>query len=698
MIADNWFDSIGFYDFGYAVSLRTNFYANVTDNLMTRVQSGLDTNAFSGASGPASWLFQGNTVQAYGAGVWDNLQFNGATSLTISDDTISSLTAPSTPSNAPVRVNYDGQSIGILLASIQDSVGVTITNNTISGMGYGVTLYNTTTSNTITIGGTNTITGNGVGVYLTNIVQFNPVTTTVLGGSANNPTGIGTANLTGLSLSNDTTGVLVNASNASTTFGVSLVVGSGDTISGGTTGLTVNGALASIAGNTLGNLSFTGQSGNYITLATGAEVGQTIDATSVTFGGTVGHSLTLSQAFPVEDKITDAIDATGLGFVRIQSNHVFVTPNSYLSPATDDTGALQRAIGVASSGDTVNVEAGTYTDNLTISESLSVIGAGSDSTTVNAGGGVGAALSGSNTITLQGLAFISGSSAITSSGLNTLSLIDVASSGNGSGGTLTGTTGTVNLTALAGETVSADALAQTFGTGVLQSLSYAGSTLTHLNLGTLGNGNTFDVKPATGAATVLAVDGGTPFPPGSTLNLDLSAVSIPIITPTGPGAGFLSTVPMANPLSWVHIGNISSISITMAAVQRHGDGGRDCDLHGGGHRQPGTNGAVVRQHRQRRHLYGACRRHVDHAEFRDHRRRQRQSVRGCLHEPDRQCDHHRCHAQRAVCPVDYDGAVQRYGDGGRDRDFHGSGQRQPSASGTVVRQHGQRRHLHGAQR
>ncbi len=61
-------------------------------------------------------------------------------------------------------------------------------------------------------------------IYLTNIVQVNPVTTTVLGGSANNPTSIGTANLTGLSLSNDTTGVLVNASNASTTFGVSLIV------------------------------------------------------------------------------------------------------------------------------------------------------------------------------------------------------------------------------------------------------------------------------------------------------------------------------------------------------------------------------------------------------------------------------------------------------------------------------------------
>ena len=52
LITRNWFDSIGAYDFGYAVSLRTNFYADVTNNLMTRVQSGLHTNSFSEPLGP----------------------------------------------------------------------------------------------------------------------------------------------------------------------------------------------------------------------------------------------------------------------------------------------------------------------------------------------------------------------------------------------------------------------------------------------------------------------------------------------------------------------------------------------------------------------------------------------------------------------------------------------------------------------
>ena len=86
--------------------------------------------------------------------------------------------------NAAVRSNYDGKSTGILLVSIQDSVGANITNNTIDGMGYGVIAYNTATANTVTLGSTNTIKNStAAGVYLTNIVGFNPVTTTRLGGS-----------------------------------------------------------------------------------------------------------------------------------------------------------------------------------------------------------------------------------------------------------------------------------------------------------------------------------------------------------------------------------------------------------------------------------------------------------------------------------------------------------------------------------
>ena len=35
MVTNNWFDSIGNFDFGYCVSIRNNFYADVTNNKMT---------------------------------------------------------------------------------------------------------------------------------------------------------------------------------------------------------------------------------------------------------------------------------------------------------------------------------------------------------------------------------------------------------------------------------------------------------------------------------------------------------------------------------------------------------------------------------------------------------------------------------------------------------------------------------------
>ena len=127
------------------------------------------------------------------------LQYNGATSLTIDNNSITSLTAPSSPANTLVRANYDGKYTGILLFSIQDSVGVNITRNTIEGMAYGVIADNTATTNTITLGSTNTIKNStAAGVYLTNIVGFNPVTSTVLGGTANNPTGVGKIDLSNL--------------------------------------------------------------------------------------------------------------------------------------------------------------------------------------------------------------------------------------------------------------------------------------------------------------------------------------------------------------------------------------------------------------------------------------------------------------------------------------------------------------------
>ena len=333
-IANNWFDSIGAYDFGYAVSLRTNFYADVTGNKMTRVHSGLQTNNFS-LAGPAQWLFQNNTVQAYAAGVWYNLTYSSAVSPSIDGNTFTTATAPNTVSGF---AQFNGKSIGIMVVTLQDSVGVGITNNNISGMAYGVTFYNTVTTNTPTIGNTNTINNNGVGVYLTDIMGFNPVGTTVIGGTANNPNGTGTAILDGISaahFSGNTTGVLVRGTNTNSPNGATLTLSNGTSISGGTTGLQLDGANAKLSGNTLGSTVFSGQSGDYVTLANSAYNGPIeVNGTAASYGGVSGgNSLTTAQAYTIEDKISDYLDtgtagSANLGFVRLMSDTVPVVSSN----------------------------------------------------------------------------------------------------------------------------------------------------------------------------------------------------------------------------------------------------------------------------------------------------------------------------------------------------------------------------------
>ena len=105
-----------------------------------------------------------------------------------------------------------------------------------------------------------------------------------------------------------------------------------------------------------------------------------IDATTDTFnvglGGApvVGSLLSLAEAFAVEDKIVHQVDVATFGFVRVKAGNVYVTANSFLAPFTTAP-SIQRGIDAASAGDTVNVGAGTFAENLTISKALTLRGA-----------------------------------------------------------------------------------------------------------------------------------------------------------------------------------------------------------------------------------------------------------------------------------------------------------------------------------
>jgi hypothetical protein len=99
-----------------------------------------------------------------------------------------------------------------------------------------------------------------------------------------------------------------------------------------------------------------------------------IDATGETFNTVVASSATTAQLFDVEHTIVDAIDVSGFGLVRLKAGNVYVTPNSFFAPSTT-TPSIQRGIDAATTGDTVNVQAGTYHNHVVVSKSLTLKGA-----------------------------------------------------------------------------------------------------------------------------------------------------------------------------------------------------------------------------------------------------------------------------------------------------------------------------------
>ncbi len=258
LITQNWFDSIGNSTFGYGITIRANYYADITNNKMTRVWSGLHLFNHNTSGGPATWTVSGNDIHSFAAGILYWLQYNGATGLTISNNQI-------TAETGAVANNF-----GILFVSIQNSVNPTLTNNTITGTDYGIGLTNTSTSNVITLGSTNSIVNAKVaGVYLTDNLTFNPVNTTDLtsnssaspsdaiavivnGMSITSTQGIGVEVETSRTSAADVNTTATINNNTTITTGGPAGVGTGILVTGAKAKAIVSGNFASIHDNLIG--------------------------------------------------------------------------------------------------------------------------------------------------------------------------------------------------------------------------------------------------------------------------------------------------------------------------------------------------------------------------------------------------------------------------------------------------------------
>ena len=108
---------------------------------------------------------------------------------------------------------------------------------------------------------------------------------------------------------------------------------------------------------------------------------------NTTFDGINVNSATNAQLFAVADEIVDATDVDHVGLVTLKSRQSYVTPNSFFTDGISFTSkaSIQRAISAASAGDTINVAAGTYQEDLVIDANksgLQLTGAGSATTTI----------------------------------------------------------------------------------------------------------------------------------------------------------------------------------------------------------------------------------------------------------------------------------------------------------------------------
>ncbi|MFG0253535.1 MAG: right-handed parallel beta-helix repeat-containing protein, partial [Rhodopirellula sp. JB053] len=160
----------------------------------------------------------------------------------------------------------------------------------------------------------------------------------------------GNATITNLTSTDNTTGVSVYGEG-------NMTVGTGNTITGGTTGVVLDGSDAALAGDTLGYLSITGQNSDYVTLINGAYDDGEVDGTGLTLGSPLNAVLAMSDAelADVEAKITDVIDDSTVGLVRLQANTIVVTPVEVGSetPTDNDYTRIKNAIEAAQDGDTI---------------------------------------------------------------------------------------------------------------------------------------------------------------------------------------------------------------------------------------------------------------------------------------------------------------------------------------------------------
>ena len=511
------------------IDLANNFYANVTNNVLTRVNVGIEAQNFTQQAIASS--ISNNQITYLNDGLVLSGISQNASTFSVTGNTISAGTGASSTNT------------GLLIGSIQGNVAVTLTNNNVTGAASGVELWNDSTSNTVTLTG-GTLTGNVDGILATNNdANFGVGATT-------------TVAVSGVTITNSSTaGVLVlgQAASSNPTITVNLI---GSTLQTNPVGLEVVGSLATAtvyrntitASTTAGILATAG--GNLGTAAQPTAqnfINNNKDAISVTASaGTIqpvfDNDLSGNTQAAILNTSTTTVNAGGnwwginteLGVAPLVGSNVDYTPwldvgtdtspttvgfqGSFnvlhvgaASPQAGAIGKLDEAIGeVTGTAPEIIVEAGTYTETAHVTvANLTITGASTTATNavIQPGASNNGVVVTANNLTLENLSITGANNALVASNVATLNLINLAISNSTSGGALANVT-TVNFTTTTpADTVSAYGNAQTIGTSNVEAISYA--NVTNLNVYALGGNDTTTVTPSPVNGTTILVSGGT---------------------------------------------------------------------------------------------------------------------------------------------------------------------------------------------
>ena len=345
-----------------SLAVSSGFFSDVTGaNILvsgnTLTSSGGNALAFSGTITDSTVTIGGvtnadaNTIIAGGTGINVAGAVTGTTTFQITDNNIGS---------AGTRVGGDGIA---LLGGVLGTATVTLTGNQVFATGQAIQIDDLQSPSTVSItSGTYNGTGGALLVDNTGVAGTNGRLN--LGSAAY----VGGAGSTVLE-------VLTDTGNA----GVILDFSGTATFTGGTTGIRLSGPGIDVINNTLGSIAFSGQTGDYMTLANGAEFlpgsPTIIDATGVSFDGVLGSALTVTQAFAVENKLTHYLDDPTLGLLNFGQ---LVVPNG------NSIQLAVNAAGFLGGPRTVTVGAGTFGGSVEVwVDDLTLVGQGGVNTVID---------------------------------------------------------------------------------------------------------------------------------------------------------------------------------------------------------------------------------------------------------------------------------------------------------------------------